>query len=245
MNDLKTYGDLKKLIKSISKQQKGEKIISKGKELALDQVLGFLPGASNAKTLFDFVKVAISKPDTKKTDTWLDKLDVDDETSAIIDNTVENGFLQVMAKAIEGESDSKPLEQDFNMNQKLVDYLKDNYGGRTITGIKENKMKKLQLRQIIKEEIKQIFKEIESTPPLKNTIQGSFKPDLFQKLMGSDFDKNKFNNAMTKLKNNQSRSASDNAFLGDVVRFLMYTDDNKILNDIFNYLKSLKTTKKS
>jgi hypothetical protein len=50
---------------------------------------------------------------------------------------------------------------------------------------------------------------------------------------------------MTKLKNNQSRSATDNAFLGDVVRALMYTDDAKILTDIFNYLKTLKTQSKS
>ena len=40
--ELKTYGDLKKLIKSISLKQKGEKIISQGKEIALDQLLGLI-----------------------------------------------------------------------------------------------------------------------------------------------------------------------------------------------------------
>jgi hypothetical protein len=142
MANLNTYGDLKKLINIINKQQKGEKIISKGKEFALDQVLGLIPGASNAKTAFDFIKTAISKPDSKKTNTWLDKLDVDDEMSAIVDDTVENGFMQAMAKTIESESDTKPLEDDFNMNAKMVDYLKKTYSGRTVTGIKENKMKK-------------------------------------------------------------------------------------------------------
>ncbi len=141
MANLETYGDLKKLINGISKQQKGEKIISKGKEFALDQVLGLIPGASNAKTAFDFIKTAVSKPDAKKTNTWLDKLDVDDEMSQIVDDTVENGFMQAMAKAIESESDTKPLEDDFNMNAKMVDYLKKTYSGRTVTGIKENKMK--------------------------------------------------------------------------------------------------------
>jgi len=141
MANLETYGDLKKLINSISKQQKGEKIISKGKEFALDQVLGLIPGASNAKTAFDFIKTAISKPDAKKTNIWLDKLDVDDEMSQIVDDTVENGFMRTMAKAIEAESDTKPLEDDFNMNAKMVDYLKKTYNGRTVTGIKENKMK--------------------------------------------------------------------------------------------------------
>jgi hypothetical protein len=149
MIDLKTYGDLKKLINSISTKQKGEKIISKGKEFALDQVLGFIPGASNAKTVFDFIRTAISKPDIKKTNTWLDKLDIDDEMSQIVDDTVENGFMQVMAKTIENESDSKPLEDDFNMNAKMVNYLKSTYSGRTISGIKENTMNKLKLKQLV------------------------------------------------------------------------------------------------
>jgi hypothetical protein len=241
-NELKTYGDLKAAIKSISLKQKGEKIAGIG----LSVIMGFIPGAEAAKTTYDFIKAAISKPDSKKTNTWLDKLDIDDNMSKIIDDTIENGFMQTMAKIIEKESDSKPLEQNFNMNQKLVDYLKKNYSGRTLTGIKENQMKTIQLRQTIKEEIKQILKETEtSLNPKDTTIQGSFKPDLFQKLMGSAFESSKFSSAMTKLKNNQSRSATDNAFLGDVVRALMYTDDAKILTDIFNYLKTLKTKAKS
>ena len=56
MANLETYGDLKQLLNSISKRQKGEKIVSKGKEFALDQILGLIPGASNAKTAFDFMK---------------------------------------------------------------------------------------------------------------------------------------------------------------------------------------------
>jgi len=155
MAELNTYGDLKKVIKAISLKQKGEKI----GDIALGTLVGFIPGAEAAKTTFDFIKAAISKPDNKKTKTWLDKLDIDDNMSRIIDDTIENGFMQAMAKSIEGESDSKPLEQDFNMNQKLVDYLKTNYQGRTVTGIKENKMKKSELKKLIKEEIQNILNE--------------------------------------------------------------------------------------
>jgi len=168
MIDLKTYGDLKKLINSISKKQKGEKIISKGKEFALDQVLGLIPGALNAKTAFDFIKTAISKPDSKKTNTWLDKLDIDDAMSQIVDDTVENGFMQTMAKSIESESDTKPLEDNFNMNTKMVDYLGTTYSGRTISGIKENIMKKSELKQLIKEEITKILTEV--APAATNTV---------------------------------------------------------------------------
>jgi hypothetical protein len=236
--ELNTYGDLKKVIQAISTKQKGEKI----GQVALDTVVGFIPGAEAAKSTFDFIKAAFSKPDTKKTKTWLDKLDIDDEMSAIIDDTVENGFLQTISKTIESEPDNKPLEQDFNMNAQMVNYLKNRYSGRTVTGIKENKMKKTILEQLIREEIKNI---LELTPPTPTKdggkIQGSFKPELFQKLMGGKFDQAKFISAMTKLKNNQSRSTNDNAFLGDLVRALMFTDDNKILTDIFTYLKTLKT----
>ena len=138
---METYGELKKMINGIKSKQRGEKIVSQGKSFVLDQVLGLIPGASNAKTTFDFLRAAFEKPDTKKTQTWLDKLDIDDEMSSIIDDTVENGFLKAMAATIEAESDTKQLEPDFNMNAKMVDYLKSKYSGRTVTGITEKKMK--------------------------------------------------------------------------------------------------------
>jgi hypothetical protein len=137
MAELNTYGDLKQAIKTIQLKQKGEKIGN----VAVDVVLNNIPGLGAAKTTFDFIKAAFSKPDTKKTKTWLDKIDVDDEVSAIVDDTVENNFLKTMAQMFDSEQDDKPLEQDFNMNQKMVDYLEDKYEGRTVTGIKEFEMK--------------------------------------------------------------------------------------------------------
>jgi hypothetical protein len=132
-SELKTYGDLKGILKSIKTKQKGGAIFSKGKEVALDTVLGFIPGASAAKTAYDFFKAATQKPDTKKTDTWLDNLDIDDQVSAIVDDTVENGFLEDLVKSIESESDDTELEADFNMNKKLQDYLADKYDDRTVS----------------------------------------------------------------------------------------------------------------
>jgi hypothetical protein len=133
---METYGELKQAIKAISLKQKGAKVGN----LALDVVLGSIPGIGTAKTTFDFVKAAFAKPDTKKSNSWLDKLDIDDNMSSIIDDTVENGFLQMISKAIDSESDATPLESDFNMNAKMVDYLKQQYGGRHVAGITENKI---------------------------------------------------------------------------------------------------------
>ena len=193
MANLETYGDLKKLINTIKLKQKGQKVISKGKEFALDQVLGLIPGASNAKTAFDFIKTAISKPDTKKTGTWLDKLDIDDKMSAIVDDTVENGFMQSMVDIIQNEPDNKPLEDDFNMNQKMVDYLKNEYNQRTITGIKEN-MKTQLLRQLIREEIKtQINPSINTISKDLDDQKSNFKTintkDKMVELMDNIFNK--------------------------------------------------------
>jgi len=154
---LETYGDLKKVIKSIALKQKGGKI----GDVALDTVIGLIPGAGTAKTTFDFIKAAISKPDTKKTNTWLDKLDIDDEMSTIVDDTVENGFMQMMSKTIEAESDSKPLEPNFNMNAKMVNYLKTTHKGRTVAGIQENK--EMNLKEYIKELVRKELEEMSGT----------------------------------------------------------------------------------
>jgi len=193
MANLETYGDLKKLINTIKLKQKKQKVFSKGKEFAVDQVLGLIPGASNAKTAFDFIEAAISKPDTKKTGTWLDKLAIDDEMSAIVDDTVENGFMQSMVDIIQNEPNNKPLEDDFNMNQKMVDYLKNEYNQRTITGIKEN-MKTQLLRQLIREEIKtQINPSINTISKDLDDQKSNFKTintkDKMVELMDNIFNK--------------------------------------------------------
>jgi hypothetical protein len=151
---METYGDLKKAINAIKLKQKGTKVGS----LAIDVALDMIPGMGAAKTTFDFIKAAFGKPDTKKTQTWLDKLDIDDDMSAIIDDTVENGFLKMIVSTIESESDSKPLEPDFNMNAKMVDYLKREYSGRTVTGITERKMK-----YRLPKKIKEVENEIPSS----------------------------------------------------------------------------------
>ena len=232
MANLETYGDLKKLINGISKQQKGEKIISKGKEFALDQILGLIPGASNAKTAFDFIKTAVSKPDAKKTNTWLDKLDVDDEMSQIVDDTVENGFMQAMAKAIESESDTKPLEDDFNMNAKMVDYLKKTYDGRTVSGIKENNMK---------ERFKQLAGIKEVVPTTNPTqVQGQIKTELFKKLGVADFDPAKFSTTINLVKQGKTLNTAANKVLSDVMVAMIKTNDDALLNQIFSNLKQIE-----
>ena len=231
--ELKTYGDLKKVIKAISLKQKGEKIGG----IALDQIVGLIPGGGAAKTTFDFVKAAFSKPDTKKTKTWLDKLDIDDDMSAIVDDSVENGFLKMISQTIESESDTKPLEDNFNMNAKMVEYLKKNYGGRTVSGITENnkKMKNNFLKQIIKEEIRKVLKEEEEKKSGLDT-QTSLTP-LIKQL--GDVDPAKFNTTFNLVKKGATLNAAANKILADTFISLMKNADTTLLNKFVQAFKKM------
>lgn len=131
---LETYGQLKALLNAISKGQKKGFVLSQGKEIAVDVLLGIIPGASAAKKGYDIFKGLMNRPDDKKTNTWLDRLDVDDDMAAIVDDNVENGFLQTMFDTISNKSDNEKLPPGFNMNDELADYLKSQYDQRTVTG---------------------------------------------------------------------------------------------------------------
>ena len=137
MAELKTYGDIKKLVKDIKLKKKGVEILTKTGEVALDQVLGLIPGASNVKTGIDFISTIFKKPDTKKTDTWLDKLDVDDQMLKIVDEKIENAFLEWITKDILNQDDNRELEDDFSMDTKFQKYLRKKYGRPFVAPIKE------------------------------------------------------------------------------------------------------------
>lgn len=133
---LQTYGDLKRVVNIIKKRQTTAKIAGVGLNVILS--IGTM-GLGNVaqtgiSTSFDLFKGFFNRPDNKKTGTWLDKLDVDDNFSKIVDDNVEDAFLKEITDMINAEPDNKPLEPDFNMNQKLIDYLSRKYSNRTLTG---------------------------------------------------------------------------------------------------------------
>lgn len=136
MADIQTYGQLRQAVKDIIKKQKYQKV----GDVSVDTIIGALPILGNIKSGVDFINAFVKAPDTQKTRTWLDKLQVDDEMSAIVDDTVENGFIKSITTDIEKEPDDKPLEPDFNMNAKMVNYLKNKYKGRTVSGIQEEEL---------------------------------------------------------------------------------------------------------
>jgi len=239
---METYGELKQAINAIKLKQKGTKIGN----VAVDVALGAIPGIGAAKTTFDFVKAAFSKPDTKKTNSWLDKLDIDDEMSAIVDDTVENGFLQMMSKTIDSKSDTDPLESDFNMNDQMVDYLKKEYSGRTVSGVKENKsntMKKSELKSFIKENIINLLEQEEPTPNTdkqKVKIPSTVKP-LVQQL-DPDIDMATFTMALGKIAKGKEGSLTlkEKNLLTEIFIALMKSDDKALIQKLATVFKQIQ-----
>ena len=110
MAQLKTVGDLRKAVE-IAKLAKRDR---QGKE-----------------ALKDLAKSTYKLSDDKSTGTGLDALNIDDEISAIIDNQVENRFINWLVKSMEGQDDSTPL-QKLNMDRLLQRFLMQQFNQRTI-----------------------------------------------------------------------------------------------------------------
>ena len=53
-------------------------------------------------------------------------------TKSIVDDKIENSFLTHMQKKI--ESESGPIQGDWNINNELKQYLASSFKGRTLTG---------------------------------------------------------------------------------------------------------------
>ena len=218
---METHGDLKKTIKNVLAKKKAERV---GKA-ALGAVISAVPGLGTAKDGLDVVKSLFNRPDTKKTNTWLDKLDVDDEASAIVDDTVEDNFIQDKYKNLMDEPDEKPLDQNFSMNKELVQFLKDKYKNRTLLGIKENNMK---LESIIKD----VLAEQEGTEEVSK-VQ-NLTP-LLKKLELDPTDEKNFKKAALQ----GTRNLNIDKSVATVFLKLLSTD-NKALLGIFNALKQVK-----
>ena len=153
--------------------------------------------------------------------------------SKIVDDTVENGFLQLQAKIFNSEPDDKPLEDDFNMNKKMVDYLKDNYSNRTITGISKS-MKEQKLREMIREEVSNILKEEEVV-----NIPSNIKT-LLGKLEGID-DETLLFNALKKAAKGEVKDLQpkQKEMLANAFISLVKNDDFQLTQKLFQAFKQV------
>jgi hypothetical protein len=129
--NIETFGQLFDLLKNIQLKAKGGQIAQGAINAAIDTALGFIPGASSAKTAYEFFKACYNKPDDKKTNTVLDRLDVDDQVSLIVDDNIENAFLKYITELIQKYKPEQPIPPDWDMTRELNRYLKTNYQNRS------------------------------------------------------------------------------------------------------------------
>ena len=143
-NQIKTYGELKSIVNKIimkKRAQAGAGVgLGVGVDFAISAVQSVVPGLAIAKTTYDFFKSIYTATDDKKTNTWLDKLNVDDQYSKIVDDSVENAFLKELTNMIMSKPDNEPIPADFNINVELQKYLKKKYSNRSVAMVSENKI---------------------------------------------------------------------------------------------------------
>lgn len=229
---METHGDLKRTISNVLAKKKAEKV---GKA-AIGAVISAIPGLGSAKDVFDVGKALFNKPDNKKTNTWLDKLDVDDEASSIVDDTVEDNFIKNKLSQLTKEPDEKPLDSNFSMNKELIQFLKSKYKGRTLLGIKENKMKIAELKHIIKQEI---LTEQEKATSGKLTGGTQELTKYLKKLDIQDFDQQKFNTTFQLIKQGKPLNVAANKILANTMIALIKNQDDSLLRTIFSKMRQV------
>ena len=129
---VKTWGGLRSLVKSLITKKRIDAAKSGAVNILVDQVAGLIPGMSNVKSAFDFFKGIYTADDNKKTKSWIDKLNVDDQYSLIVDDAVEDQFIKDLVKMIEEKDANENLPDNFYINQELVNFLSRKYQKRTL-----------------------------------------------------------------------------------------------------------------
>jgi len=135
--NINTFEDLNRIIKGLITKARVGEVADQAVSFAVDQVLGVFPFASNIKSGIDLLRGATKQPDGEDTGSFIDKLDVDDELSKIVDDPIEGNFLKHIQKVIEKKKG--PIPPDWDMNMQLKQYLSDEFEGRTVAGSEEDK----------------------------------------------------------------------------------------------------------
>ena len=131
--EVKTWGGLKAMINSLITKKRLDAAKSGAVNVLAEQLVGLIPGAGNIKSAFDFFKGIYTAADNKKTNSWLDKLNVDDKYSEIVDDAIENQFIKHLAEMVNAKKNEELLPDDFNINNELSKYLANKYQKRTLT----------------------------------------------------------------------------------------------------------------
>ena len=129
---IRTVGDLKKVINSHRLSQAGKET---GK-LAVDTFVEEIPVLGTAFRLFgaskdskEILRKLYSAEDSFKTNTGLDKINIDDDVSKIVDDEIENAFLKALMDML---NDMDDLEEIPDVNVALQNFLKRKFNQHSV-----------------------------------------------------------------------------------------------------------------
>ena len=129
---LETVGDLRKLIKTHRAMEAGKELGKKAAEATIEQIpvvsniFSLWKGAQDAK---EIVGKLYGAEDSFKSSTGLDKLNVDDDVSKIVDDPIEVAFINDLLKAMENMDDFDPIP---DVNVELQKYLADKFNSNQV-----------------------------------------------------------------------------------------------------------------
>lgn len=132
-DEIQTVGDLKKFIRAIRSAKAGKEIGKKALEAFVDAIpiLGDIKAVLDAaKDSGEVIKKLYGMGDEVETNTNLDKLNVDDQVSKIVDDPIEVAFLNYLLKD-RFNDDNESLE-NFDATAELQKFLASNFQGTTV-----------------------------------------------------------------------------------------------------------------
>jgi len=125
-NPIVTYGQLRSQLNKAINSKKRESLKGFGIGLVFDAL-----GAGIFKSTATFIKTMYKLPDNKKTNTVLDVfLNVNDDVSKIIDDKLENAFLNDFVALIKTKPEDEKIDK--SITKELQKYVADKFNQLTV-----------------------------------------------------------------------------------------------------------------
>lgn len=129
---IQTFGELRSIIRNYRAMKAGKEAGKKAAELAVEQI----PVLSNiyslwsaAKDAKEMISTLYGKDDSFVSQTGLDKLNVDDDVSKIVDDKIENAFINDFLSSFKDKDDADPIP---DINDELQLFLAKKFNQKQV-----------------------------------------------------------------------------------------------------------------
>ena len=130
--EIQTFGELRKVIRDYRAMRAGTEAGKKAAELAIEQI----PVLNNIYSIWSAAKDAkemitslYGKDDSFVSQTGLDKLNVDDDVSKIVDDKIENAFINDFLESFKEKDDADPIP---DINDELQKFLATKFNEKQV-----------------------------------------------------------------------------------------------------------------